>query len=190
MISESILLGERVRLRPPEERDLPLFVRWLNDPEVRYWLQMSEAPELTLEAEQEWYEGMRGDPSRLLWVIETSEGRPIGNLGLFGIDETMGRATLGIFIGEKDCWSQGYGKEAIRQVLRYAFAELGLRRLELHTDEDNLRGVRCYEKCGFQREGLLRAYRPRLGQPVNCWVMGVLREEWDRERARSGRDRE
>ncbi len=179
MISESILEGEGVRLRPVEERDLPLFLRWFNDPDVRYWLAMSERPELTLESEREWYEEMRGDHSRLVWCIETGEGRPIGNLGLHGIDETQGRATLGIAIGEKDHWSQGYGTDAIRQVLRYAFAELGLRRVELHTDEDNLRGIRCYEKCGFVQEGLLRAYRTRRGQPVNCVVMSVLRDERD-----------
>lgn len=177
MISECILEDQRVRLRPAEERDLPLFVRWLNDPEVRYWLAMSEAPELTLESEQEWYEEMRSDTSRVVWCIETAEGRPIGNLGLHGIDESHGRATLGIFIGEKDQWAHGYGTNAIRQVLRYAFGELELRRVELHTDEDNGRGIRCYEKCGFVREGLLRAHRLRRGRPVSAVVMAILREE-------------
>ncbi len=54
MISESILEGQRVRLRPVEEGDLSLFVRWFNDPDVRYWLSMSDASELTLESEREW----------------------------------------------------------------------------------------------------------------------------------------
>ena len=177
MISESILQGERVRLRPPGERDLPLFVRWFNDPEVRYWLNMSEGPELTLEDEREWYEEMRGDPARVVWVIE-ADGTPIGNLGLFGIDETHGRGTLGIAVGEKEDWSRGYGTEAIRLVVGYAFGEMGLRRVELNTDEDNARGIRCYEKSGFVKEGLLRSYRLRRGKPVNCLVMGVLRDEW------------
>ena len=167
-----------MRLRPPEEGDLPTFVRWFNDPDVRYWLSMSDVPELTLEAEREWYEEMRGDPSRVVWCIQTEEGQHIGNLGLHAIDEAQGRATLGISIGEKGQWSRGYGSDAIRQVLRYAFAELGLRRVDLQVDEDNLRGIRCYEKCGFVREGLLRAHRLRRGQPVNAMVMAVLREDW------------
>lgn len=181
MISESILTGERVRLRPPAERDLPLFVRWLNDPDVRYWLALSDRPELTMEAEWEWYERMRGSESDVVWVIETEDGKPIGTVGLHNIDEANGRALLGIAVGEKACWGRGYGTQAIRQVLRYAFGELGLRRVELHTDEDNRRGIRCYEKCGFVREGLLRAYRPRRGQPVGAVVMAVLREDWHRE---------
>jgi RimJ/RimL family protein N-acetyltransferase len=167
-----------VRLRPPEDGDLPLFVRWFNDPEVRYWLSVSDGPELTLESEREWYDEMRGDAARVIWCIEREEGQPIGNLGLHEIDESQGRAMLGIAIGDKEHWGRGYGTEAIRQVLRYAFGELGLRRVGLQVDADNLRGLRCYEKCGFVREGLLRAHRLRRGQPVNAVAMAVLREEW------------
>ncbi len=168
-----------MRLRPVEEGDLSLFLRWLNDPDVNYWLARSDRAELTLEAEREWYEEMRGDPARVVWCIETEEGRPIGNLGLHAIDETHGRATLGVVIGEEERWGQGYGTEAIRRALRYGFQELGLRRVDLEVDEDNLRGIRCYEKCGFQREGLLRAYRLRRGRPVNDVVMSVLSEEFE-----------
>ena len=176
-----------MRLRPVEEPDLPLFVRWFNDPEVRYWLSMSDGPEFTLEAEQEWYEEMRADPWRVVWCIETEDGQPIGNLGLHAIDETHGRATLGISIGEKAYWGRGYGTEALRAVLRYAFEEMELRRVVLEADEDNARGIRCYEKCGFVREGLLRAHRLRHGEPVNGVIMSVLREEWERG-AREGTD--
>ncbi len=168
-----------MRLRPPSEQDLPLFVRWLNDPEVSYWLSISEGPALTLESEREWYYEMRADPAQVIWCIETEEGQPIGNLGLHAVDEAQGRATLGIVICEKGFWGRGYGTEAIRKVLRYAFAELGLRRVDLHVDEDNARGIRCYEKCGFVREGLLRAHRLRRGRPVDAVVMAVLREDWE-----------
>ena len=168
-----------MRLRPPEERDLPTFVRWFNDPDVRYWLSMSDEPELTLESERGWYEEMRSDPTRVIWCMETAEGEPLGNLGLHAIDEAQGRATLGISIGEKEQWGRGYGTEGVRQALRYGFQELGLRRVDLQVDEDNLRGIRCYEKCGFLREGLLRAYRLRRGEPVNAVVMSVLREEFE-----------
>ncbi len=153
-------------------------MRWFNDPDVRYWLSMSDEPEMTMESEREWYEEMRGDPARLIWCMEAGEGGLIGNLGLHDIDEVHGRATLGICIGEKDCWGQGHGSDAVRQVLRYAFEDLGLRRVDLQVDEDNARGIRCYEKCGFTREGLLRAHRVRRGQPVNAVVMAILRDEF------------
>jgi len=138
---------------------------------------MSERGELTMEDEWEWYHQMKEDPHHVAWVMEV-DGRPIGNLGLTSIDEVNGRGTLGISIGEKGEWGRGYGTEAIRLVLGFAFGEMKLRRVDLCTDEDNARGIRCYEKCGFVREGVLRQYRLREGQPVNCVMMSVLREEW------------
>jgi RimJ/RimL family protein N-acetyltransferase len=56
---------------------------------------------------------------------------------------------------------------------------MGLRRIGLITDADNLRGVRCYEKAGFVREGLLRAHRLRYGQPIDMLTMAVLKEDWE-----------
>jgi RimJ/RimL family protein N-acetyltransferase len=179
MVFGCVLEGEKTRLRPVEEGDLPRFVTWFNDKEVRRWLAMSEMPLLTLESEREWYQKMREDPSCVIWCIESEEGRPIGDVGLGLIDKTHKRAELGISIGDRALWAHGLGTDAIRQVLRYAFGELGLRRVQLYVDEDNLRGTRCYEKCGFVREGLLRGYRLREGKPVNEVVMAVLRDEFE-----------
>jgi len=175
--AQPVLEGERVRLRPVEDRDLPLYVRWTNDPDVRHWLHRSERPLSTLELERAKVEGMRRDPRTLVWCIE-AERRPIGDVRLLEIDTAHGRAELGIAIGEKDCWGRGYGTDAIRRVLRHAFGELGLRRVWLITDADNARGIRCYEKCGFVREGVLRGHRLRYGQPLDMIAMGVLREEF------------
>jgi RimJ/RimL family protein N-acetyltransferase len=173
------LEGERVRLRPLTDDDVPLLARLLNDPDVRYWTHLSEDTEemLTLEAHRERYERMRDDQNQLCWCIETADGEPIGELGLLDIRLPHGRAELGISI-DKAFWSRGYGTEAIRLVLRYAFGDLALRRVSLITDEDNQRGIRCYEKCGFVREGLLRAHRLRHGESLNMLTMGVLREEF------------
>src|SRR5438093_1064317 len=114
----------------------------------------------------------------LVWLIETLDGRPVGHLGLLQVDPHHKRAELAISIGEKDCWSRGYGTDAIRTVLRHGFEDLGLRRVDLHTDADNARGIRCYEKCGFVREGLMRESRLRYGKPLDMVLMAVLRDEW------------
>ncbi len=179
MIETKVLEGEKVRLRPGEERDLPLFVRWFDDPEVRHWLHLSELPEPTLDSEWESYERRREESDLVGWTIETVRGRPIGRIGLLRIEGVHGRAELGVSIGDKGYWGQGYGTEAIQLALRHAFEELGLRRVTLITDSDNERGLRCYEKCGFVREGLLHGHRLRYGRPLDMVVMGVLREEWN-----------
>jgi RimJ/RimL family protein N-acetyltransferase len=69
------------------------------------------------------------------------------------------RAELGISIHDKTQWSKGLGTDAVRLVVDYAFEELDLNRVELTTDEENARAIRCYEKVGFVREGLLRQHR-------------------------------
>jgi RimJ/RimL family protein N-acetyltransferase len=155
-----------------------LLVEWLNDPEVRHWLHLSEMPPDTVESVSQRFQMMEGDPTRLTWTIETLDGRPIGTSGLIGINEMHGRAELAISIGDKEYWSQGYGTDATRAILRHGFGELGLRRITLITDIDNERGIRAYEKAGFRREGILRAHRLRYGQPLDMLTMAVLRDEW------------
>ncbi len=189
VISESILIGEKVRLRPVEERDLPCFVEWLADREVTRWLAAMGQPP-TLEDEREWYESKRLDPENVMWSIETlrvlphdpthsgqAEWRLAGNVEL-RLTPRARRAEMGIAIQDKTQWNRGLGTDAVRLVLDYAFNDLDLNRVELTTDEENARAIRCYEKSGFAREGLLRQHRLIDGRFGNTIVMSVLREGW------------
>ena len=176
--------GETTHLRAVEEADLPLLVRWMNDPDVRHWLHQSERPDATVDTVRVRFGLDQQGLPNLVWMIETLEGRPVGHVGLLGVDPHSLRAELAISIGETDCWSRGYGTDAIRAVLRHAFEEMGLRRIDLHTDVDNARGIRCYEKCGFVREGVMRERRLRYGRPLDMVVMGVLRSEFERSEVR------
>jgi len=180
MIANRILEGAQVRLRPLEEHDVPFLAGWFGDPEVRHWTHLSEDPPSaqTVEAHRERYHRMRDDRRQLRFCIETMDGTPIGDLGLVDI-HPHGRAELGITIGDKAYWGRGFGADAIRTALRFAFGPLGCRRIYLITDEDNVRAHRCFEKCGFVREGLLRGHRLRYGVPLNMIVMGVLRSEFE-----------
>ena len=171
------LQGKLALLRPRRDDDAAHFVRWHNDPDVRHWLHMSEAPEQTLEAERQRWNLVRSDAARVSFMIETKDGEVIGNVNLIGVDEVHGRAELGISIGEKEYWGLGYGTDAMRVLLRFAFETLNLRRIELITDIDNERGIRAYEKAGFTQEGVLRAKRLRYGKPLDMLLMSVLRED-------------
>ena len=171
------LEGATVRLRPQERSDAALFVRWWNDPEVLHWLHLSEGPAITQDSWLKAHEARREDKGWALWIIEKKDGAPMGEVGLHAIDPIHHRCSLHISIGEKDCWGEGYGTEAILLVLREAFERLGMRRVDLITDIDNERGIRCYEKCGFVREGVLRAHRLRYGKPLDMVEMAVLAEE-------------
>jgi len=167
-----------VKLRAVGERDLPLLVRWVNDPDVRHWLHQSDRPDATVESVRGRFGLTEEAFANFVWMIETLGGRPVGHVGLLRVDPQHKRAELAISIGEKECWSRGYGTDAITTVLRHAFEEMGLRRVDLHTDADNARGIRCYEKSGFVLEGVMCERRLRYGKPLDMVLMAVLREEW------------
>ncbi len=171
-----MLEGALVRIRAIEQGDLPTFVKWINDPEVTEYLQFE--PPMSMEDEVMWYHRMISSKDKA-FAIETLEGRLIGNVGLIGLDWRNRKTDLGIMIGEKDAWSQGYGTDAITVMLRYLFEELGLNRVGLYVDVDNHRAIRCYGKCGFVREGLVRHHRFKDGRYLDSVLMSILRSDWD-----------
>ena len=82
----------------------------------------------------------------LFGIVVRETDRLIGSIGLNQIDFRYRSASLGMMMGEKSMWGKGYGTEATRLVVRYAFEELHLNRVQLHVYEYNLRGMRVYEK--------------------------------------------
>jgi len=169
----------RVRLRAITEEDLPDYVIWLNDPEVTQFTQI-ESGGITLEGEREWFARITApDEGNRHWAIEL-DGRHVGNCAL--MPDPAGLTA--VIIGDKTTWNRGCGTAALREVLRIGFEEMGLHRVHLTALAENGRAIRCYEKCGFQREGLRRRHYLKRGRLVDVVCMGVLREEWEaRERS-------
>lgn len=174
-----MLYGERVRLRGIEREDIPTFVRWFNDPEVRSYLLMYEP--MSKAKEERWFESHLEKMNEFLYAIEAPvEGNwvHIGNIGLHQVDWKNRTAIFGIVLGEKSLWGQGYGTDATRTMLRFAFCELNLHRVELEVFDFNPRAVRCYEKAGFRHEGVRRQAHFRNGRYHDVHRMAVLREEF------------
>ncbi len=170
------ITGKRIRLRAIERRDIPTFVRWFNDPEVRQYLEMLMP--MSQAQEERWFEAYLDKGDSHIWGIETLDGSLIGNLGLSSIDWQNRQAVLGIVIGEKEYWDNGYGTEAITTLLRFAFEEMNLHRVSLRVFDYNQRAIRCYEKCGFMQEGRLRQARFHGGEYHDELVMGILRADF------------
>jgi len=171
--------GERVYLRPAERDDIPLFVHWLNDAETASYLSM-RAP-MSIAAEQEWYDKLLVDQGKSRWhfvMCRLDSGQAIGTIGLFELDQVNGSAGMGIVVGEKTLWGKGYGTDSLNALLDFAFGELRLERVWLEVNDDNLRGKRSYEKCGFKFEGTQRHAMYRDGRYRDIDVMSILRDEW------------
>ena len=174
-----MFIGERVRLRPLERGDLPRFVRWFADPEVRWHLSIYLP--FSLAQEEQWFDGLLDrlkSEQTVLMAIETTDGVLIGNVGLDAINWKNRNAELGIVIGEKEYWNQGYGTDAIRTMLQVAFGQMNLHRVFLRVDADNPRGIRCYEKVGFRLEGTYREAAYRDGAYRDQHMMGILETEF------------
>ena len=175
-----MIYGERIRLRAPEREDVPRFQAWLNDPDVRSGLEL-HLP-MSLVEEENWFEGMIKRPAAehplTIEVRNGDEWKPVGNIGLVNIDWRCRSAEVGIFIGEKALWNQGYGSEAMRLMLHHGFETLNLNRIFLRVHADNLRAVRAYEKAGYVHEGRFRQAEFKDGHYVDVLFMSVLKSEW------------
>lgn len=114
----------------------------------------------------------QGRPDRQNFAIETNKGQYIGNCSLYNIDHMHREAEVGITIGERNYWNQGYGSDALRALIRYGFTQMGLERLYLKTLVDNYPAQRCFIKCGFRQFGVLEINGYRF------ITMELLRDRW------------
>jgi diamine N-acetyltransferase len=181
-----MITGERIRFRAVERDDLPAFVTWLNDLEVRQGILIYHP--FSLVEEENWFDGMLKRPvDEHILGIEVKEThmqsgeenwKLIGSLGFTNIDWRNRSSEFGILIGEKAYWNQGYGTEAVRLLLKHGFNTLNLNRIFLHVFENNPRAIRAYEKAGFVYEGRLRQSEFKDGRYVDTLVMSILKEEY------------
>jgi RimJ/RimL family protein N-acetyltransferase len=175
-----MLFSERLRLRAIEREDLPRFVTWFNDPEVTRGL-LRFLP-LSLIQEEKWFENQLQQPEETqpLAIEVRSQGawRHIGAIGFHQIDWRNRSGDIGIVIGEKSCWNQGYGTEATGLLIKHGFDTLNLHRISLRVFENNRRAIKCYEKLGFVVEGRLRHAMYREGRYLDEILMSILRPEW------------
>ena len=180
-----MIYGERIRFRHTERADLPTFVRWFNDPEIRENIMMYLP--MSLVNEEKWFERMiQSHPDEQVLSIEIQEDdtwKLIGNCGFMSFDRRVRSAEVGVVIGEKEYWNQGYGTEAMQLMLRHGFETLNLNRIQLRVYETNPRAIRAYEKAGFVHEGRLRQAQYKQGAYLDVLMMSVLRSEWETAQA-------
>ena len=168
------IVGERVALGPGRRDLLPFFQRW--DNEFYAQAMLGEIPRpITLEQERSWYDraDAPGEMRTIAFVIyHRADWRPLGATALADIDQRHRTANFSIAIGEPADRGRGYGTEATRLALDYAFTALGLHSVMLFVYEYNLAGLRAYRKAGFREFG-----RRRQAQWMNGRLWDVLSME-------------
>jgi len=172
--------GKLVNLRPHEVGDAERNARWWSDPEFQWFMgRRYDVPLAAAEATTREIAASAGRYGELWLAIETKDGQHIGNCGLSGVVAENRRAELGVSIGDRENRGRGYGTDAVRTLVRFAFEEMNLNRVGLEVFAYNARAIACYRKCGFVAEGRLREAHYARGEYHDVIVMALLRDEFD-----------
>jgi RimJ/RimL family protein N-acetyltransferase len=164
----------------PEEMSKVL-PRWNLNSEYFRLLNSSARPMQSAKAASKWMEeevGAMSLESYYFSIRTLEDNKLIGEIGLDVVNWPGRDAFVGLGIGETEYWGKGYGTDVMNVLLRFAFAEINLRRVSLGVFEYNPRAIRSYEKAGFRHEGRLRRLLNREGRRWDNLFMGILREEW------------
>jgi RimJ/RimL family protein N-acetyltransferase len=173
------LRGTRVALRGLEKRDAPSLFEIFGDSDVmRYW----SSPPLATPADadillREIQECLRSRTLFQWGIARIEDDRVIGTCTLFRLDSAHRRAEIGFALA-RECWGRGFATEAVGTLIRFAFVDLDLHRLEADADPRNERSLRLLERLGFRREGYFRERYHLGGEVQDAVMLGLLRTEW------------
>lgn len=147
------ITGTKVNIRSFKPSDFKKIVEWSKDEQLTYFLG-KPLPASIEECHKRYLKNAY--LLRRTFAIEDKKGHLLGEIELDHIVWKSKRAELFIYIGNRDLWGKGYGSDALNSFLDYIFKEVGLESLYLKVYQHNYRAIRCYEKCGFKKRGLLR----------------------------------
>lgn len=170
------IYGKKVVLRAMEPEDCELVRDMFNDPEIEN-LVVGWAFPLSKYGQQKWYEKHFADQD-FRFIIETAEDGAVGVATLLDIDWKNRMAEHGIKLANKERRGKGIGTDAVMAIMRYAFDELGLNRLNGSWFPENVASKNMYMKCGWKEEGVRRNYVYKRGAWRDLVMTGVLAEDY------------
>jgi ribosomal-protein-alanine N-acetyltransferase len=180
------LAGERVELRSLRESDVADLFEIYSDREVmRYWTSPPhERREQTEQLLSEIHHGFRIRRLFEWGIARRSDNRLIGTVTLFRVDTQHRRAEIGYALA-RSAWGMGYVTEALSVLIRFAFEEMGLHRLEADADPRNERSLKALARQGFRREGTQLERYWLAGEIQDAALLGLLRDHWPPRNAAS-----
>jgi len=170
--------GKKVLLRALDNSDLMASLDYVNDYETMRGVTSGLILPSNVDDEARYFSAQsrqnRGDYQ---FAIETLEGRRfIGRCGFINVDWKNRLAELAILIGEKSARGKGFGADAVETLCRFGFEEMGLHKITARVFAFNTAAIRCYLKCGFEQEGLLKKEYFREGKFHDVIAMGKFCE--------------
>lgn len=185
------LTTERLLLRPFEPSDAPAVYAACQEPDIPRWTTVP-SPYTRQDAERFVGtiapEGWRDDTSYNFAVVAEADGSLVGAMGLVRLAQLQSperQAELGFWTA-KEQRGRGYTVEAARAVLRWAFCELGVERMEWLAEAGNDGSWAVARRLGFQREGTLRAKLLHEGTRRDLWIGSLLPSDLPEDLRRTG----
>lgn len=170
------IVGKKVLLRAMEPEDMELYREMANDPETERLLGGWSFP-IAKQEQRAWYERAVTDKKNLRFTVVIKEtGEAIGMLNLVDIDWKNGSAFHGIRLKENK--GKGYGTDAVMALMRYAFEELRLVRLDTSIIEFNIPSQGLYKKCGWTIEGTKKKAIYREGRHHDSLIVGITNDDY------------
>ncbi|WP_327438520.1 GNAT family protein [Pseudomonas donghuensis] len=172
--------GKVVTLRAIEASDIDQLNRWANAPELWEKLGGWHFP-YSRQSTEQWVRGINNnDMKNQVYAIDTEEQGLVGTANLVNIDWKNKNAFHGMMLGDKESRGKGYAQDTVMTIMRYAFEELGLNRLDGDMISSNALSVNFYTKrCGWEIEGTKKDWFYRKGQYFDKVVVGITRARYE-----------
>ena len=167
-----MLEGENVNLRIMEKEDLPLFLEWVNNPEVVG--EYNPLDQFSRKEIEKDYDDRKLEQTE--FIIEKKDGSKIGYIWHF-TNPFPRLLEIGYFLVPRER-GKGYCSEAVKIMVDYLFLSKDIVRIQAHTDMTNVASQKVLEKTGFNKEGISRKSMFIRGEWRDLFLYSILRGEW------------
>ena len=173
-----MLTGEKVVVRALEKPDMDRLHEFANDYELYLMADDEEFVPKSREQVEKMFADLDKNPEEVGPFGIEADGKLIGTCGLHHFDKHSRVCAFGITIFDRDYLGKGYGRDAVRVLIEYAFVHRNMHKLWLTVYADNTRAIRSYKALGFVEEGLQKQQVWNQGRYKDWLYMGLLRSDW------------
>lgn len=172
------ITGKKIYLRPMELTDMDAYRKMLNDESISANVVGWSFPVSTTEQEAWFNKAVMDSKNKRFTIVMKENNEVVGMLTLSSIDWHNRSATHGIKLLPSCPKGQGIGTDAVLTLMKYAFEEVNLNRLDGSWIEYNLPSKKLYEKCGWYEEGTKKEAIYRNGRYHDLKIAGITKREY------------
>lgn len=166
-----MLRGDYVVLRAPEADDADIITAWQNDMDVAKYIRFAHPA--SKRRQTEIIKGLNSDSRNTVFLIENEDQVPIGMCSLINIDWINSTAEISVALYAKNCWGRGYGYDAVKTLTDFGMNEINLYTIYAYIPDGDERAVKCFQKAGYEVEGILFNRFYMEGSYKNIFSMSI-----------------